>query len=83
MKRLFFLSITMLTVSFAFANNEEAEPKEDVQLILTNQVANEQPQKTTADCEIVLSDGTKISCNGCDCAVLATAAIIADRTIKR
>jgi len=67
MKKVFFSSLMMLTVVFAFANNGNAEPR-DVQPVLTNEVAVEQPQKTDLACEITLPNGTTISCDGCvDC----------------
>jgi len=69
MKRLFFLSITMLTVSFAFANNGKSEPNE-VQQGLINEVAKEQPQKVNANCEVTLPNGTVIRCTDCDCSDL-------------
>jgi len=81
MKKVFFSSLMILTVVFAFANNGNAEPR-DVQPVLTNEVAVEQPQKTDdGSCKITLSDGTVVECSDCDCLKLATDLIILDRTI--
>jgi len=81
MKKVFFSSLMMLTVVFAFANNGNVEPR-DVQPVLTNDVAVEQPQKANGDCEVTLPNGTVVKCSDCDCLELATGLIILDRTIK-
>jgi len=54
---------------FTFANNGNTEPK-NVQQVLTNEIVDEQQQKITSGCTIVLSNGITISCTNCQCSDL-------------
>jgi len=76
MKQVFFMSLMMLTVSFAFANEGKVDQKNDQQK-QTNKEVYEQPQKVNETCKITLENGTVIECSDCDCAKLAVAVIIA------